>query len=91
MIGLKEFILNILEEAFQCLHFGINPGGALLFLGIKFPPEPNNLVINEMKYLEEEGQTFSKIGLKIATMCYGNDSVMAAIWKARSTLGFIAM
>jgi len=30
----KEFILNILEEAFQCLHFGINPGGALLFLGI---------------------------------------------------------
>ena len=75
----KEFILNILDKAVKCLHFGIK---------LAERAEPHNLFIDKMKYFEKEGRMLSKIGLQIAKMCYGNDSVMATIWKARGSKYF---
>ena len=69
----KEFILTILKEAVKCLNFGIK------FVEHEFA-EPYQF-IDKMKFFEEESQKLSKIGLQIAEMCYGNDSVMAALWR----------
>ena len=76
----KDYILNILEEAVKCLHFGIK-------LAERAEPY-DDFFIEKMKYFEEEGKIFSKIGLQIAKMCYGNDSVIVAIWRARGSKYF---
>ena len=75
----KDYILNILEEAVKCLHFGIK---------LAERAEPHNLFIDKMKYFEKEGRMLSKIGLQIAKMCYGNDSLITAIWTARGSKYF---
>ena len=75
----KDYILNILEEAVKCLHFGIK---------LAERAEPHNLFIDKMKYFEKEGRVLSKIGLQIAKMCYGNDSLITAIWTARGSKYF---
>ena len=70
----KDYILDILEGYVQSLYFGVN---------ISKQAEQDNLFIDKMKYFEEKARILVKIGLKIAKMCYGNDSVMAAIWNNR--------
>ena len=70
----KDYILDILEGYVQSLYFGVK---------ISEQAEQDNLFIDKMKYFEEKARILVKIGLKIAKMCYGNDSVMAAIWNNR--------
>lgn len=74
----KEFILNILDKAVKDLHFGIKLAKQYDF----------DFFIDKMKYFEEEGKKLSTIGLQIAKMCYGNDSLITAIWTARGSKYF---